>query len=518
MPDDAGFTLEDARARLLIRESDLPRTARDLAELLAGNGEYFNRGGPVCLIQDAMSGGLVAKPLTKERVVHAAHASAQPIGERIRKGRAEEVPVTLPDRVALLYLHLPPDQWRLPPLHGIAYAPILSTGGSIRSDAGYDAPTCQWCEGVPNLHPLVPKAPTRKQASAALLKLRQTFKTFPFADAPRCRTFAGLEVVDTSKPPGMDESGLLVGLLTAICRPSLELAPGLLVRAPSINGSGTGKGLLVRAICAIAYCRSPAAFTGGNDIKELEKQVGAAMMEAAPAVFLDNLNGIALESNLLASVLTERVAAVRILGRSEMVRLNAATFMIVTGNGLSLAEDLVRRFLVVELDARTEDPESRRFTGNLLADVQAHRVELLAAGVTIWRWAQLNARKLTRGAPLGGYDQWAGWVRDALLSLGTADPATRIAEVKATDARRQDTALIFQTWHERHGERPMLAKDLHPDVRELIDPHNRGRQHLVAALLRLEGTRIAGLTLSRCKSDAAWSKATYAVLPVLPLA
>ena len=55
------------------------------------------------------------------------------------------------------------------------------------------------------------------------------------------------------QPPGLDESGFLLALLTAACRPSLWLAPGFLFTAPDVSGAGSGKGLLVRAICAIAY-------------------------------------------------------------------------------------------------------------------------------------------------------------------------------------------------------------------------------------------------------------------------
>jgi hypothetical protein len=76
-------------------------------------------------------------------------------------------------------------------------------------------------------------------------------------------------------------------------------------------------------------------------------------------VFLDNLNSTALRSNTLASVLTERPAHVRVMGRSEMVPLNCAAFVAVTGNGLSVSEDLARRFLEVLLDPQCEDSEAR---------------------------------------------------------------------------------------------------------------------------------------------------------------
>ena len=95
---------------------------------------------------------------------------------------------------------------------------------------------------------------------------------------------------------------------------------------------------------------------------------------------------------------------------------------------------------------------------------------------------------------------------------------TRIGQVKAADQHRQDTALLFQTWHERHGERPVRISALHEDVRAIIDPQGRNRQFVASEVARLVGTRIAGLTLTRWKTDARWSVTTYAVVPVLPLA
>jgi hypothetical protein len=166
--------------------------------------------------------------------------------------------------------------------------------------------------------------------------LRETFRTFPFADAPRIHDQSlGAEVVDLAQPPGLDESTFLVGLVTAICRPELWLAPGFLVRAPEISGAGSGKGLLMRAVCAIAFGIQPRAFTKGGDRQELDKRLASDLIEAAPMLFLDNVNGSILRSDILASILTERPARVRPLGRTGMVALNSTAFIAVTGNGVT---------------------------------------------------------------------------------------------------------------------------------------------------------------------------------------
>jgi hypothetical protein len=254
----------------------------------------------------------------------------------------------------------------LPPAaRGITTTPLLSWDGSVRAAEGYDHATSLWCANVPILR--MPRRPTYAQAQAALRLLRETFRTFPFSDAPRRQDEAlGVEVVDLDQRPGADESTFLVGLLTAICRPSLWLAPGFLVRAPEISGAGTGKGLLVHSICAIAFGVQPRSFTKGGDRQELDKRLASELIEAAPILFLDNVNSTLLRSDTLASVLTERPARVRPLGRTQMVALNSTAFIALTGNGLSVTEDLARRFIVCEFDAQCEDPEQRKFTAGLL--------------------------------------------------------------------------------------------------------------------------------------------------------
>ena len=70
-------------------------------------------------------------------------------------------------------------------------------------------------------------------------------------------------MVDTAVRPGKDKSAFLKALLTAVCRPSLHLAPGVLFRAALMSGAGAGKGLLARCICIIAFGREPHAVTAG---------------------------------------------------------------------------------------------------------------------------------------------------------------------------------------------------------------------------------------------------------------
>jgi hypothetical protein len=492
------------RPELVVHRADLPDTVAALRRVLAQAENLFDRGGvPVVLVRPSDGGPPVARALTYNSVIFHAHKHCRPV--RIDKDGSVQ-PLTLPAAVAKMYLDL--GEWDLPPLGGVATSPLLADDGTFGTTTGYDRTRSLWCEAVPDV--AVPDHPTRRDAETALRLLREAFRSFPFKDAVTIQ-HDGLALVDTSTPPEMAESCLLAGLLTAACRVSLDLAPGLLVTAPEVTGTGSGKGLLVRAICTVAFGAPPAAFTSGHDRQELDKRLVAELIGAAPAVFLDNVNSTALRSDTLASVMTERPARVRVMGVSQMAPLNSSAFIAVTGNGLSVSEDLGRRFLIVELDPQCEDAEARPFKPGFMESVRRRRAELLTACLIIWRWGRQNAPNLTRGLPLGSFETWAEWVRDPLLTLGCKDPVQRIRDAKAADPKRRRIADLFAMWWAHHGNRPVKAAELHETVLTIVDPQGRGRQYVASRLGQMIGTRGAGFVLTYQEPAGAKTGATYAL-------
>jgi hypothetical protein len=227
-----------------VEPSDPDRTVAALRDVLANADRLFDRGVPVRLVKDKVLGGTVAQEMTPPGLVLMAHESCRP-RKVDRKG--EEVDARLPRDIAVMYLDWR-GEWNLPALNGIASAPMLQDDGTISSSEGYDISSGMWLENVPETASLVPERPTEDEARSALLLLRETFKTFCFADAETIQNpNSGVAVVDISKPPGKDESAFLTGLLTAVCRPSLHLAPGLLLRGAPISGAGPARACLPAA-------------------------------------------------------------------------------------------------------------------------------------------------------------------------------------------------------------------------------------------------------------------------------
>jgi hypothetical protein len=497
------------KPRLLIEHTDPHRTVAALRDILASHGPLFERASPVRLVHDRQSGMLIARPITADNLVMMVHDLARPYQIHTKGDATFEKNARFPKALAQMYQDWH-GAWNLQPLNGIAATPLLSPDGSIFSANGYDKTTGYWLDNVLDIAPLVALRPTREQAQAALAQLRSTFATFCFADAVTVASPNSAPIVDLNQSPGQDETAFLVALLTAVCRPSLDLAPGILVRAPQLSGAGSGKGLLVRSICQIAFGREPHAVTSGDDQKELEKRISAELIGGGPVLFLDNINNVTFKSNLLASAITERPARVRILGKSEMFPLNATALVVLTGNALTVSEDLARRFITIELDPHIEDPETRAFPTNIRKTVIEQRSALLAAALTIWRWGRVQS-ELPRGLPLGSFDQWARWVRDPLLALGCFDPVQRLIKDKKKDGHRQEVVAIFQLWHRIHGEKPVTAFMLSQQIKDVLDPQKRGRQFIAAKVAKLTSARVAGFTLTRQESSQ-WEPDTYSLL------
>jgi hypothetical protein len=494
----ADIIAEQQLPELIIDGSNLTRTAKQLAAMFAQHRRFlFNGHEPIQVVQknEEMPRAVAVTP---EAVQVFTHEICTPV--KIVKNKA--IKTTLSKNIANLYLR-GLYRWGLKDFNGITTAPILNDDGSFRTGSGYDEATGLWRHNVPEVN--IPEQPTGAQAKASLAALRQFFRTFAFADAETIGdTSLGVNIVDPSKPIGLDESTFLVSLMTAVCRASLPLAPGILANAPAISGAGTGKGLSTKAICIIASGAAPNAFTSGHDEGEFDKRLAAALIEARPAIFLDNYNSKNLKSDILASALTENPCEVRPMGHTTMVKLHTRTLVAMTGNDVQIAEDMARRLIVSNYDAKVENPELRRFKPGFLDTVYEERATLLGHALTIWRWGCQNAGLLTKGKTLGSFEIWGQWCRDPLINLGARDPVDRLAAIKAADPRRKRIQAVFEAWWVAHQDTVLPAKDLSQSVIQAIDEKSAfrdgafqySRQFLAKWLHSHTGTRVAGYVLT----------------------
>ncbi len=171
------------------------------------------------------------------------------------------------------------------------------------------------------------------------------------------------------------------------------------------NQPGSGKSLLMRMALAPVH-GEPAESTKPNN-EELRKILDIAALNRKPYLALDDV--ASLHSNELNRFTNSPVHEPRILGQSRTETRFNVTQVFTSGNQLTLAEDLVRRSLVVDLFEPGKATE-RTFEKELTPDwlcLPETRAQFLAALWAIVREWNENGRPAFKEARHTSASQWA---------------------------------------------------------------------------------------------------------------
>jgi hypothetical protein len=318
--------------------------------------------------------------------------------------------------------------------------------------------------------------PSREDAIAALGVIDDIIRGFPFvSDA--------------------DHSVAISGILTCAARHSMLLA---LLHALSAPTAGTGKSTLVDIMSIIATGREAGVIAQTESEEEMEKRIGALLLEGRSIVAIDNCTH-PLQGNFLCMMLTQRTVNVRILGQSKQTSVDTNVFVAATGNNLAITGDLTRRSIVSRLDAKMERPELREFDFDPVERAKENRPKLVAAALTIML-AFKAAGSPQQATPLGSFEDWSLTVRDALIWLGRADPVETMEYARATDTRLDDLASILALWRAKIGPMERIT------CRRLIDrsslPGNE-ELHDALAAVAAQGSAISARRLGIWLADNA---------------
>ena len=121
----------------------------------------------------------------------------------------------------------------------------------------------------------------------------------------------------------------------------------------------------------------------------------------------------------LAAILTAEKYSDRLLGGNKMISVTNRFTQVALGNNVEVWGDMKRRVVPVRLVPDVEHPEDRTDFRhpNLEEWVRAHRGELLAALLTIWRnWIAKGRPEASTG--MGSFDRWSRAVGGALQAAG----------------------------------------------------------------------------------------------------
>jgi hypothetical protein len=187
----------------------------------------------------------------------------------------------------------------------------------------------------------------------------------------------------------------------------------------------------------------------GRTEEETEKRLGAALLAGQPIISIDNVNGD-LGGDALCQIIERPVVEIRILGRSERVRVETRCTVFATGNNLRLLGDMTRRAVRYTLDANQERPELRQFMHDPVVEVLGDRGRYIAAVLTIVRGYVIAGRP--RVAPrLASFEGWSDTVRSPLIWLGLPDPIDTMEAARKDDPQLQAMEAIFAALKEAIG-------------------------------------------------------------------
>lgn len=408
----------------------------------------------------------------------------------------------------------------IPVLQGISEVPLLLADGTLYSKPGYDRQSKLFVQGgYPDLH--LPDVVSWEDAVAAAHRFLHFFREFPFEE------------------PDLDRSVLLAYAITLLLRPQLATAP---LFCFSARAPGSGKGLLVESInLAIrgkdAATMPPVNGTGSED--ETRKRITALLVQGVTSINLDNYSK-PIGGDSMNALLTATEWNDRLLGSSTTVSLPTRTTLAATGNNLAVRGDMVRRSLIVQLDAGVERPELREFEDpDLLHSIMSHRGGLLTDVFTILKGYQQAGQPGVDKNLLGRFEQWTRAVCAPIRWLGFPDPLLSQVRLQEQDPEMEKLSQLLSALYAHFDTQWFTAGDaieeadnthsasLHmhmSDLRQALEEiASDGRRGLNRKLLgwylkRNEGRIADGLKLERRDRGNSKSKNAqeYRVAQVTP--
>ena len=236
-------------------------------------------------------------------------------------------------------------KWQLPKVVGVITAPTLRPDGSILSQPGYDTATQLWYAPAGTLQlPLIGE--DRAAAQEALLLLKELIAEFRFESK-------------------LDRAVALAALMTPVLRGSCDVVPLIAILA---HTASSGKSFLADLANTIVRAQKCPVITAPESQEEMEKRLGAIVLEGAQIVSLDNCSHN-LGGDLLCQITERPLIRIRVLGKSEAPECEWRGTLFANGNNVLLVGDMTRRTIICNLDPQMERPELRRFRFNPIGSI-----------------------------------------------------------------------------------------------------------------------------------------------------
>lgn len=380
------YNLRRARKTIKIYAGQRARLVEEVLQVMRENGDLFDRGGEIVRVTpDAkiLPRGVQGVLMDIDRVVRC---------EKFFKKEPNWRQIDAPKPIADGILESS-GQWKLPKLVGVVTAPTYDprTKQIVDTDGFHKSSGLLLLLGDVIAHLDIPDCASKKQLRDAVETLWKPFEQFPWVS-------------------NLDVSVYLAAILTTIIRPALPTAPGFGITAST---PGSGKSLLSKCLAALASNQALAIMSGVKEDEEMRKRLLSLGRSGAPVIVLDNLNGF-VSSDALCAWLTSEVFSDRVLGTNTVVNVPTRSVLVLNGNNFQVEGDLCRRVLTCRIEPGVEQPWNRDFSLDPEEHCREHRLEMVAAGLTL-------IKAYSETAPLpktGSFEVWSEAVRKTVIRIG----------------------------------------------------------------------------------------------------
>lgn len=329
------------------------------------------------------------------------------------------------------------------PLRGVVRSPFFSPSGELIDQAGYHRESKVYY--VPptgfEVPPVSERPSTAEVNEAKRLLIEEVFADFPLGGLTRP------EIVERSlRGDGVPAVTNLIGLAVLPFMRDMIAGPtpGHLVTKPA---PGTGASLMMDAFSTIANGQPSPAQPMPSRPDEMTKTLTSVIADGLNIAFFDNITH-SVDSGDLASALTASTYGARILGRSEIVQAEVRCVWVFTGNNTKLSAELVRRLLMIDLDAHLANPELRRGFRHtdLMGWVRANRGRLVWACLTLIQNWIAGGMVPDCARVLASYEDWSRKIGGVLKAAGLGGFMGNSEELRemATDDREDGVRMLMK--------------------------------------------------------------------------
>jgi len=287
--------------------------------------------------------------------------------------------------------------------------------------------------------------------SQAMEYYADTFASFPWGDDGRSMAA---------------HASAMVGMFAQLLFPAACTIPLYQFTA---NMEGSGKSLLARSALAPIYgiqCSS-------SDYSETDKFteiLNSIAYSGQGFLFLDDLRGTII-NQALNRWITDPTWQFRKYHSQSMVSVDKKCMTIMTDNGSTLWEDLVRRAVIIQLESEQRATEKQKglakvITNEWLAKDQTRSEMLSMLWAWVRHWHEKGQRKTEIVIP--SLEMWTGTVGGIITEAGFSEPFSKAGLLNSGDKRRTEFDLLLSTAIEKYNIPAGQSQELKlPDLCEI---------------------------------------------------